>query len=332
MEGFISRAYIPSREVPNQRSEKGLLVGGEVNPSSVLVKCPAKVNLHLRVLGRRPDGYHDILSLIVPLDTWDWVEVELRQGETELLCDDPHLPTHDGNLAYKAAKLFFTEAGLEGGARITLRKGIPVGAGLGGGSSDAAGVLVALNALFGRRVKKEDLLIWASKLGADVPFFLMGGPCVAEGIGEILEPVEIKIPLHMVAWFPGWEVSTKWVYENFRGGLTRGGKNFKIPRIISHWEELLGLLHNDLESVTQTAYPWVAMAKERLLQLGARGALMSGSGPTVFGIFDSERAARNAIDTIEASDGSRVWYTRGMSRRELARKGMISECLGGWHV
>jgi 4-diphosphocytidyl-2-C-methyl-D-erythritol kinase len=307
-------------------------LGGEVILSSVVVKCPAKVNLHLRVLGKRPDGYHDIVSLLVPVDTWDSVEVSLKEGETELLCDDPLLPTDDGNLAYKAAKLYLDEVGFDGGARIHLRKAIPVGAGLGGGSSDAAGVLLALNLLLEGKASGEELLLWGGRLGADVPFFLMDGPCIARGIGEILEPVDIHVPLHMVLWYPGWQVSTKWAYENFRGGLTRREKNFKIPRIVEHWEEILALLHNDLESVTQSVHPWVAMAKERLLELGAKGTLMSGSGPTVFGVFDSQEAALRALEEIGAHDGSRAWYTKGISRGHLAEQRMIWETQGGWHV
>lgn len=278
----------------------------------LVATCPAKVNLCLSVLGKRSDGYHEIESLMVPIDTCDELEVYLEEGEgIELRCEGHALLSGPENLAYKAASLFMHRAGLRAKVRINLKKRIPLGAGLGGGSSDAAGILLVLNSFFENKVPQEELLEWAGELGSDVPFFLMRSPCIARGRGEILEPVSLGMPIHMALWYPGWEVSTKWVYANVRLGLTRGRKQITIPKLIEHLDRVLEILYNDLETVTASEHSWVLSAKERLLEAGAKGALMSGSGPTVFGIFASEEEAKQAISSIQAAPGQTLWYSKG---------------------
>lgn len=276
------------------------------------VRCPAKVNLHLRVLGRRSDGYHELITLIQPVELFDEIVLTIGGAGIRLQCDHPQLQTGEDNLAWKAATLYQEETGDHFGLEIRLFKRIPLAAGLGGGSSDAAGVLVALNELRGGDVSPESQAHWARRLGADVAFFLRPGPSVATGIGEKLRPVRILPSLNYVIVFPGWPISTKWVYENLDLGLTNTEKDFNIPNLIERIETIVGLLHNDLELVTTRAHPWISQTKARLLECGALGALMSGSGPTVFGIFADEVTAQGAWQRLLPHVGEAIWCVRGV--------------------
>jgi 4-diphosphocytidyl-2-C-methyl-D-erythritol kinase len=280
---------------------------------SVRVSCPAKVNLHLSVLARRPDGYHEIVSLMQTVGLHDEINLEIDGEGIQLDCDLPDLSTGDENLARRAAHLFQEETGTHFGLKMHLQKRIPVAAGLGGGSSDAAGVLRALNRLQDKGVSRERLFQIAARLGADVPFFLMGGAAAASGIGEQLRPVNILPTLYHILVSPGFPVSTKWVYENLDWGLTRPRKQIRIPALFEREEEIFELLQNDLERVTAAAHPWISRTKARLIELGAKGALMSGSGPTVFGIFTEEDGARCALRDFQTGPGESVWFARGES-------------------
>jgi 4-diphosphocytidyl-2-C-methyl-D-erythritol kinase len=274
--------------------------------------CPAKVNLYLRVLGKRPDGYHELVTLMQPLGLEDELVLHRTAGSgLHLRCDDPRLPVDETNLVWRAARLFQEQTGNRFGLEMHLTKRIPVGAGLGGGSSDAAGVLLGLNEMQGGKVPLEDLTRWALRLGADVPFFLGGRPAVARGIGERLEAAPALPPIWYVLIFPGWSVSTRWAYQRLDLGLTRPPKNIKIPRFLDGLQDVVELLHNDLESVTACAHPWVSRAKRRLQEVGASGVLMSGSGPTVFGIFADEQSARRAAASLPREGGERVWCSPG---------------------
>lgn len=278
---------------------------------SIRILCPAKVNLHLRVLGRRSDGYHDILTLMQPVGLWDELELQLAGSGITLSCSEPGVPNDQGNLAYRAALRFQKRVGEPKGVQIRLRKRIPVGAGLGGGSSDAAGVLKGLNELMGAPLDQEELRVMAAELGADVPFFLHGGPAIATGIGERLEPVRLRVFLYYVLWFPGWSVSTGWAYRNLDLGLTTPPKKTKIPQLIEGFEDVIALLHNDLETVTARHHPWIQKAKERLRNAGAEGVLMSGSGPTVFGLFRQEEEARLSLEKLSRAKGEFLCWSRG---------------------
>jgi 4-diphosphocytidyl-2-C-methyl-D-erythritol kinase len=286
-----------------------------LKPASRSIKwsCPAKVNLHLRILHRRQDGYHELVSVMQCVGPFDELELELGGRNIELSCSQPGVPLGEENLAYRAAKLFRERTGMTGGVRIRLQKRIPMGAGLGGGSSDAAGVLRAMNKILGNPLKDELLLELAARLGADVPFFLLGGTALARGIGERLEPMCLSVPLYYLVWFPGWPVSTKWVYENLDLGLTSGSKEFTIPQLIDRFEDAIAILHNDLETVTARYHPWVEQAKARLRDEGAEGVLMSGSGPTVFGLFRQEREAKRALERISPGKEELLWFTRGLA-------------------
>lgn len=280
---------------------------------SLKLHCPAKVNLHLRVLERRPDGYHEIVTLMQCVGPCDELELQWGGDSIELSCSQPGVPLGEDNLAYRAARLFQEKTGITGGVRIHLTKRIPMGAGLGGGSSDAAGVLRAMNRMLGGPLGDQGLLELAAGLGADVPFFLTGGAALARGIGERLEPLGVELPLYYLLWFPGFPVPTGWVYQNLDLGLTSKSKEFTIPQLIDRFEDVLAILHNDLEAVTARHHPWVAQAKALLRDAGAEGVLMSGSGPTVFGLFRTEQDARRALGRIAPGKGELLWFTRGLA-------------------
>jgi 4-diphosphocytidyl-2-C-methyl-D-erythritol kinase len=278
---------------------------------SLEILCPAKVNLHLRVLGRRGDGYHDIISLMQPIGLFDKISLSLRGEGIVLRCDRPDIPQDEGNLAWRAAELFRLKTARRFGLQIELEKVIPIGSGLGGGSSDAAGVLVGLTKLLSLPIPKTTLMEWAAQLGSDVPFFILGRPAWVTGRGERLKEASIQFNIWYVVAFPGFSVSTKWVYEEVDLRLTKSRKNFKIQCLIEDMGEILHLLHNDLESVTAKAYPWITRQKNRMMTLGAKGALMSGSGPAVFGVFDDFDSATSAMEALRM-EGTEAWVAEGL--------------------
>lgn len=281
-------------------------------PALVQRFAPAKVNLTLRVVGRRPDGYHLIESVLVPLTLGDLVEVEFGGRGIRLSCSDPALPAGEENLAWRAARAFLGATGIRRGVRIGLGKAIPVAAGLGGGSSDAAAVLRGLNDLSARPLAPKALHRIATGLGADVPFFLDPRPSVAAGIGEILRPM----PPLPVMWFvlvnPGLEIAAAWAYVRLGGALTSPGPQHKVRRFSSHWSDIGACLSNDLEAAILPRFPVLVTLKERLIGLGAVGALVSGSGPTVFGLFREESAARHAATSLRRAASWRIFLARSL--------------------
>ncbi len=268
-----------------------------MNESSQIITAPAKINLFLRIVGRRPDGYHELVSVMQKLRLADKLTLRLTPEGISLTCDDPSLPVDEGNLAVRAARLFFQHTGRRGGVRMHLEKMIPMASGLGGGSSDAAAVLLSLNQLHGRELSEDDLADLGLALGADIPFFIRpASAALARGVGERLTPAVGLTCGSIVLVNPGFPVSTKWVYENF--ALTSEGN----PYILAPESAALtsgnsgadslvfdvaaaAIFSNDLEMVTIGRYPEIGRIKEALLGFGARVALMSGSGPTVFGLF-----------------------------------------------
>ncbi|MCE5266160.1 MAG: 4-(cytidine 5'-diphospho)-2-C-methyl-D-erythritol kinase [Deltaproteobacteria bacterium] len=252
---------------------------------------PAKINLYLRVLRKREDGYHDILSLMQKISLSDEMTFA-GGGGIAVHCPGTALPEDEGNIVYRAAAAFFDRIGTPPGIDITIRKRIPIAAGLGGGSSNAATTLMTLNKMHGSPLSREELMKMGSRLGADVPFFIFGDTAWACGIGDRFPESPCLPPLWFVLVNPGFEISTKWVYQELNLGLTKGGINYSIPRF-STTEDLIRGLTNDLERVTTRLHPVLDQIKALLLENGARGALMSGSGPTVFGVFtDRETAGR----------------------------------------
>jgi 4-diphosphocytidyl-2-C-methyl-D-erythritol kinase len=253
---------------------------------------PAKVNLYLRVLRKREDGYHDILSLMQRISLCDELTFATTGGGIAVRCPGTTLPEGEGNIVYRAAAAFYSRIGASPEIEITIRKRIPIAAGLGGGSSNAATTLMTLNEMYGSPVTHEELMIIGTGLGADVPFFIFGKTAWASGIGDRFAESPLLPPLWFVLINPGFEISTKLVYQGLNFGLTKQGINYSIPRF-STTEDLIRGLTNDLESVTIKLHPVLDQIKALLLANGARGALMSGSGPTVFGVFtDRESAGR----------------------------------------
>jgi len=258
---------------------------------------PAKVNLHLAVLRRREDGYHDIATLMQKISLCDEMTFSLTKGKIAIKCPGSSLPQDEGNIVYRAARACFSRLAYDKGVAITIKKTIPIAAGLGGGSSNAATTLVTLNEMLGNRLNKDELLKIGKELGADVPFFIFGKTAWAFGIGELLKEAENIPPLWFVLINPCFAVSTKTVYESLNLRLTKDPINYSIPRF-RIGNNLIEGLKNDLEEVTLNLHPLLNQLKKDMISCGAVGALMSGSGPTVFGIFETEKQALKAKEEL----------------------------------
>ncbi len=251
--------------------------------------CPAKVNLYLRVVGRRPDGYHEVVTVMQPLTLADELLVSRGGPDISLQCDQAELPSGPENLVWRAARQFQAETGSKWGVRLSLRKRIPVAAGLGGGSSDAAGTLLALNELAGKPLDQVGLHRLASRLGADVPFFLSREPAVGRGIGTQLSAVTL-LPYWYLLVNPGEPLSTRWVYENLDLDNLPGSPATETwdPEHPETW------VRNDLGTVVVKRFPELAPVLAGLGESGAWCQGISGSGPTLFGLFASREAAQQA--------------------------------------
>jgi 4-diphosphocytidyl-2-C-methyl-D-erythritol kinase len=265
-----------------------------INQATIEIEAPAKLNLFLRITGKRANGYHEIESLFVPVTLYDNLKISILEEGIETSCSGRKLPEGQNNLVNRAALCFFEKTRISKGAKISLIKRIPVSSGLGGGSSDAAATLRGLNMLWGKPLSKRDLEGLALSLGADVPFFLLQRPAVARGIGEILEPIKNFPDLWYAIVSPNLMVSTAWAYKRARLELTTDSKRDIINISDSAILNIQDLLFNDLESVTLSQYPFLCSIKASLKVLGALGALMTGSGPSIFGVFDSEKRAHEA--------------------------------------
>lgn len=254
----------------------------------------AKLNLYLDITGTLPDGYHQLRSVMQSITLWDVVDVEAADVIT-LSVDKPYVPTDERNTAYKAAKAFFAASGIDGGADIKIKKRIPVGAGMAGGSADAAAVLNLLNIIYGLPLNQERLAEVAASVGADVPFCLEGGTMLCEGKGEILTPLPRLRRCGIVVVKPAFSVSTRTAYAMFD---ELGGDCPPIDGILSALKNrdlhaVCQAMGNDLEKCIALKYPEIDLIKRQLLDAGAIGAMMTGSGSAVFGIFkDRESAAR----------------------------------------
>ena len=291
------------------------------DPDKITLPAPAKVNLSLHVVGRRDDGYHELITRMQKLDLCDWLELQPGSGDIVLNCSDNSLPVDERNLAVRAAHRFFSAYRGSGpsGLKIRLEKRIPVAAGLGGGSSDAAAVLVGLNQLFERPFSDKELIALGRPLGADVPFFVSAAPAAcATGIGDRLRPAVSCSGYCYILINPGLAVSTRWVYERLRmiNRLTNKSNEFRLCGSQNSVEEHFCVedLHNDLERVTEVHFPVIGQIKRKCIEFGAAGALMSGSGPTVFGLFAQELQAHQALQEMRRefleSDGHRMFLTR----------------------
>lgn len=274
--------------------------------------CPAKVNLYLKVLARRQDGYHELVTVMQALTLADELHLTPGKGLT-FSCQHPEVPSGPDNLVWRAAQHFGAATGQIPQVHLELVKNIPVAAGLGGGSSDAAGTLLALNALAGNPLKPPALQELAAELGADVPFFLEPGPAIGRGIGTILSPLDLP-PYWYVLLNPGMAISTPWVYGNLDlQALAAGSAPEPLAWIGEHPERWVA---NDLETVTLRRYPELRELLARLSRAGARTQGMSGSGPTLFGLFLEAEAARSAAAQLRQNFSGWLAVARGLTRAE----------------
>ncbi len=264
---------------------------------------PAKVNLHLRILGRRGDGYHEIQTLLVRVGLYDELEISLGGNGLRLILEGEKIPSAGDNLILRAARAFFQDLGRPEDARIRLIKKIPIAAGLGGGSSDAASTLMGLNELLGAPLRRDRLMDLGSRIGADVPFFIFEKPAVARGIGEKLSEVLLPESLWFFLLIPPFGISTAWAYEAYDHLPPPPLDPIEIPGDLRGIEDLEPILRNDLERLAFARFPEIRQMKERLLSAGAKGALMSGSGPVVFGIFQTQEEVEKASQAISLLPG-----------------------------
>ncbi|MEJ2154412.1 MAG: 4-(cytidine 5'-diphospho)-2-C-methyl-D-erythritol kinase [Desulfobacteraceae bacterium] len=277
--------------------------------------APAKINLYLRVVGRRSDGYHELQSLMCCIGLHDTVKLRMGSDQNGISCSDSDLPSDESNLALKAA-LHFNGA-LKAETRIVpqnafihLTKRIPSGAGLGGGSSDAAAVLKGLNGYYGHPFDQPKIMAMALKLGADVPFFIDGRPALATGVGEVLSPYNQLPSWGVVVVYPGFGISTAEVFKNLSFGLTKGEKPHRYFPFKQGKFDRDRHLCNDLESVAIRQFPVIGKIKNKLLNQGANGALMTGSGSAVFGLFADLAAAQKAAKAMTAPAQWQVFATQ----------------------
>lgn len=284
----------------------------EVNVEEISVKALAKINLGLDVVRKREDGYHEVRMIMQTIHLFDRLEIKKsKTGEIHIETNLPFLPTNENNLVYKAAKLLIDEFNMQEGIDVRLQKHIPVAAGMAGGSTDAAAVLYGMNRIFELGLTREELMKRGVKIGADVPYCIMRGTALAEGIGEKLTalPPMVKCPVLIAK--PQISVSTKFVYENLR--LNTATVHPDIDSLLEDIREkdlrkIAADMGNVLETVTIPNYPVIAQIKEHMIGHGALNAMMSGSGPTVFGLFDSMEQAQTACDAMKESGLARQVY------------------------
>lgn len=290
------------------------------------LKAYGKINLGLDVLRRREDGYHDVRMIMQTVGIFDrvdliWKEEPGIQVETNLY----YLPTNENNLVYKAVKLLMDEFQVQEGLLIRLRKFIPVAAGMAGGSSDAAAVLFGVNKMFRLGLTTEELMQRGVKIGADVPYCILRGTALSEGIGEVLTSLPPVPQCQVLVAKPGINVSTKFVYENLHANDLRPEQHPDIDGMIRaiKAQDLQGIadkLGNVLETVTVKEYPVIQEIKDKMVEFGAIGSLMSGSGPTVFGLFTNPKAAQQAYEELRYGESSglakQVYLTNFYNQKE----------------
>ena len=273
----------------------------------IQLKALAKINLGLDVLRRREDGYHEVKMIMQTIGLHD--DLEIRKTKTpgiQVKTNLYYLPTNENNLVYKAAKLLMDEFQIQDGVSIQLKKRIPVAAGMAGGSSDGAAVLWGINQMYGLGLSMQALMERGVRLGADVPYCIQRGTALAEGIGEKLSVLPPMPKCTILIAKPGISVSTKFVYENLHANDLKPEQHPDVDSMIEAMRQkdlgrLCSRMGNVLETVTIPAYPVINEIKRTMIDNGAIGSMMSGSGPTVFGIFDSPAAAKQAVKAVRAA-------------------------------
>ena len=278
------------------------------------LKALAKINLGLDVLRRKEDGYHEVKMIMQTINLHDQIHMrKIKEDEIRIRTNLHYLPNNENNLAYKAAKILKDEFDIKGGVTINLKKVIPVAAGMAGGSSDAAAVLFGMNKMYGLGLSMQELMDRGVKLGADVPYCIMRGTALAEGIGEKLTKLPAMPKCHILIAKPPIGVSTKFVYENLHANDLKPEDHPPVDAQLEALKEgdlkkLVANMGNVLERVTVPEYPVISELKQMMLDCGALGSMMSGSGPTVFGIFEKEEDAKAAFERIEQSGLSKQIY------------------------
>lgn len=280
----------------------------------IQLKALAKINLGLDVLRRREDGYHEVKMIMQTISLYDELMLKkIKKPEIQLRTNLPYLPTNENNLAYQAAKLLMEEYQIEGGLLIQLEKKIPVAAGMAGGSSDAAAVLWGVNQMYHLGLSRRELMERGVRLGADVPYCILRGTALAEGIGEKLKVLPPMPKCYLLIAKPGISVSTRFVYENLHANELEKEQHPDVDAMIAALRQkdlalLSSRMGNILELVTIPAHPVIDKIKQEMRKAGALGAMMSGSGPTVFGIFDTQPKARKAYRALRASQLAKQLY------------------------
>lgn len=284
--------------------------------NKITLKAYAKINLGLDVIRRMENGYHEVRMVMQSIDLYDKVNIyRNRTGNIKVSTNLSFLPTGPDNLVYKAAALLKDEFGIKDGVNLDLYKFIPVAAGMAGGSTDAAAVLKGMNTMFNLGLSDEELMARGAKLGADIPYCIMGGTALAEGIGEILTPLVPCPKCYVVIGKPPISVSTKFVYEHLV--LDENTVHPDIDGIIENITNgnIYGVadrISNVLETVTETEYPIISSIKKKMISMGALNSIMSGSGPTVFGIFDNEEKAIECKEALKKERLTRNTYVVGL--------------------
>jgi 4-diphosphocytidyl-2-C-methyl-D-erythritol kinase len=279
----------------------------------VKILAPAKINLFLKVLGKRTDGFHELLTLMAPVSLFDEITLEPRDEGITLTAPGSNCEEQK-NLGYRAAELFFRETGLKHGAAIDIVKNIPVGGGLGGGSSDGASVLMGLNSLFEAGLSRDELMELAARLGSDCPFFILGGPALMGGRGEILLQQPVLEERHYLIVVPPLEISTALVYFHLKCPLTIYDNKFRSNDVI--FNDLIvpeQILQNDLQSAAFGICPDIEPVRNELFDAGALGVLMSGSGSSVFGVYRDKEHECYGMSRIRRHEGYRYIPTTSLT-------------------
>lgn len=287
--------------------------------TTVNIRSYAKLNIALDVLDKRLDGYHDIESVIQPISLHDVMSVTRTSGHAiSLESSNPAVPCDEGNLAYRAAVLFLEASRLDSGININIEKHIPMEAGLGGGSSNAAATLVALNRLFGQPLDKEIIRGLCARLGSDVPLFLIGGTVFASGRGEILEPLP-DLPLHFVVIKPDFGISTAWAYKTLSEmQRSRRGFSQNVARATGNDDikAAIAAMGNDFELVADFGFPEIPEIRRELVEQGANRAMLAGSGSAVFGVFIDSDTCNSAYEALKPQY-ARCFRARTILHEEL---------------
>lgn len=278
----------------------------------IKLKARAKINLGLDVVRKREDGYHEVRMIMQMINLYDKITMRrITESEIRVTTNLPYLPVNEDNLVYRAAKLLMDEFQVTEGVEIELQKYIPVAAGMAGGSSDAAAVMVGINRIFHLGLTKKQLMERGVKIGADVPFCIMRGTALAEGIGEVLTPLPAMPHCSLVIAKPKIHVSTKFVYGNLKANELKEHPDIdgQVQALREgSLEQLVTKMGNVLETVTVPAYPVIDEIKKTMLKNDAIGAMMSGSGPTVFGVFEREERAQEVCRLLKKEGAAKQVY------------------------